>query len=37
VDAKDGSIVQVQGTASKHSSLVTGPAQIMRQYARLRR
>lgn len=33
VDSKDGSIVQVQGTASKSSSLVTGPAQIMRQYA----
>ena len=33
VDSKDGSIVQVQGTASKNSSLVTGPAQIMRRYA----
>jgi len=32
VDAKDGSIVQLQGTASKSSSLVTGPTQLMRQY-----
>jgi hypothetical protein len=35
VNAKDGSIVQVQGTASKNSSLLTGPTQIMRQYTSL--
>jgi outer membrane lipoprotein-sorting protein len=35
VDSKDGSIVQVQGTASKSSSLVTGPTQLMRQYANI--
>ncbi len=35
VDAKDGSIVQIQGTASKNSSLVTGPTQLMRQYANI--
>jgi outer membrane lipoprotein-sorting protein len=33
VDSKDGSIVQVQGTASKSSSLLTGPTQVIRQYA----
>jgi hypothetical protein len=33
VDSKDGSIVQVQGIASKNSSMVTGPTQVMRQYA----
>jgi hypothetical protein len=33
VDSKDGSIVQLQGTASKSSSLVTGPTQVTRQYA----
>jgi outer membrane lipoprotein-sorting protein len=33
VDAKDGSIVQVQGTASKSSSFLTGTTQIVRQYA----
>ncbi len=33
VDSTDGSIVQVQGTASKSSSLLTGPMQVMRQYA----
>jgi hypothetical protein len=33
VDAKDGSIVQVQGTASKNSSLFAGPTQVVRQYA----
>ena len=32
VDARDGSIVQIQGTASKASSMVTGPTQIVRQY-----
>ena len=35
VDSKDGSIVQIQGTASKNSSLVTGPTQLMRQYANI--
>jgi hypothetical protein len=35
VDSKDGSIVQVQGTSSKDASLVTGPAQVMRQYANI--
>ena len=35
VDAKDGSIVQVQGTTSKSSSLLTGPTQVMRQYANI--
>jgi outer membrane lipoprotein-sorting protein len=33
VDSKDGSIVQVQGTASKSASFLTGPTQLMRQYA----
>ena len=32
VDSKDGSIVQVQGTASKSASFLTGPTQLMRQY-----
>lgn len=32
VDAKDGSIVQVQGKASKSSSVFTGPTQVVRQY-----
>jgi hypothetical protein len=33
VDAKDDSIVQVQGIASKSPSIFTGPTQMMRQYA----
>jgi hypothetical protein len=33
VDAKDDSIVQVQGIASKSPSVFTGPTQMMRQYA----
>jgi len=33
VDSTDGSIVQVQGTASKSSSILTGPTQVLRQYA----
>lgn len=33
VNAKDGSIVQVQGTASRSASVFTGPTQMMRQYA----
>lgn len=36
VDSKDGSIVQVQGTTSKSSSLMTGPTQIVRQYENIR-
>jgi hypothetical protein len=32
VDSRDGSIVQVQGTAAKSSSLLTGPTQVVRQY-----
>jgi outer membrane lipoprotein-sorting protein len=32
VDAKDGTIVQVQGTAPKSSSIFTGPTQLVRQY-----
>jgi hypothetical protein len=33
VDSTNGSIVQLQGFTSKNSSLVTGPTQVMRQYA----
>ena len=33
VDAKDGSIVQIVGTATQSPSIFTGPAQVMRQYA----
>jgi outer membrane lipoprotein-sorting protein len=33
VDATDGSIVQLEGTSSKSSSLLTGPTKVMRQYA----
>jgi len=36
VDARDYSIVQLEGTASKSPSLLTGPAQVMRQYTRVR-
>jgi outer membrane lipoprotein-sorting protein len=32
VDAKDGNIVRLEGKASKSSSLLTGPTQMMRQY-----
>jgi len=32
VDAADGSIVQIKGTASKSASAFTGPAEVMRQY-----
>ena len=35
VDAKDGSIVQLQGTAPKSSSIFTGPTQVVRQYANI--
>jgi outer membrane lipoprotein-sorting protein len=33
VDARDGSIMQIEGTASKSASFMTGPTQIVRQYA----
>jgi hypothetical protein len=33
VDAKDGSIVQLEGTATKNSSMVSGPTKMVRQYA----
>lgn len=33
VDAKDDSIVQIEGTASKSPSVFTGPTRMMRQYA----
>jgi outer membrane lipoprotein-sorting protein len=33
VDAKDGSIVQIVGTATQSPSIFTGPAQVMRLYA----
>lgn len=35
VDSKDGSIVQLQGTASKSPSIFTGPTQVIRQYANI--
>lgn len=35
VDSKDGSIVQLQGTASKSSSMLTGPTRVIRQYANI--
>jgi hypothetical protein len=35
VDAKDFSIVQLEGTASKSASILAGPAQVARQYADL--
>lgn len=35
VDSKNGSIVQLQGTASKSSSVLTGPTQVVRQYANI--
>ena len=33
VDAKDGSIVRLEGAASQSPSIFTGPAQVMRHYA----
>ncbi len=33
VDARDESIVLIEGTASKSISVFTGPTQLMRQYA----
>jgi outer membrane lipoprotein-sorting protein len=35
VDARDYSIVRLEGTASKSPSLLTGPAQVMRQYTKV--
>jgi len=35
VDAKDGSIVEIQGTASASASVFTGPTEMMRQYSNL--
>jgi outer membrane lipoprotein-sorting protein len=35
VDARDGSIVRLEGIASQSPSVFTGPAQVMRQYARI--
>jgi len=33
VDARDGSIVHIEGTATQSPSVLTGPAQVMRRYA----
>jgi hypothetical protein len=33
VDAKDGSIVRLEGSTSESPSIFTGPSQLMRQYA----
>lgn len=33
VDAKDFTTVKIEGTATKSASMLTGPAQVMRQYA----
>ena len=35
VDAKDGSIVQLDGTSSQSPSIFTGAAQVMRHYVNL--
>lgn len=35
VDARDGSIVHIEGTASQSPSVFTEPAKVMRQYARV--
>jgi hypothetical protein len=35
VDAKDGSIVRLDGIASQSPSVFTGPAQVMRQYVKM--
>jgi hypothetical protein len=32
VDAEDGRIVHIEGTASRSSSVFTGPTKMMRQY-----
>jgi hypothetical protein len=33
VDAKDFSVVQLEGVAAKSHSFLTGPSQVLRQYA----
>jgi hypothetical protein len=33
VDAKDGSIVEIDGVSSRSPSMFSGPAKMMRQYA----
>ncbi len=33
MDTKDFSVVQLQGVAAKSHSFLTGPSQVMRQYA----
>jgi hypothetical protein len=35
VDARDGSIVQLEGVTAKAPSVFTGPSQVFRQYAPL--
>jgi len=35
VDARDGTIVQLEGLASKSASYLTGPTQMMRQYTNI--
>jgi hypothetical protein len=35
VDSKDGSIVQVQGTAAKSSSFLIGATHVMREYKKV--
>jgi hypothetical protein len=35
VEAKDGSIVRLEGTATQSPSVFTGPAQVMRQYVKM--
>jgi hypothetical protein len=35
VDAKDGSIVRIEGTATQSPSIFTGPAQVARQYVNM--
>jgi hypothetical protein len=32
VDAKDGSIIQIEGITSKNASVFSGPTRVMRQY-----
>jgi hypothetical protein len=35
VEARDGSIVRLEGTATQSPSVFTGPAQVMRQYFKM--
>jgi len=35
VDRRDGTLVQIQGTASKTVSFFVGPAQVLREYANM--